>query len=128
MRSHANLGYLGLNAKESNVIDFLISSKTTSVDAIGFSAEGIEQLCQILTGNNTLRTLDLKNQPNIGKNSAKYLKELAESSCLIKISVLNTKMPSHLTSEINTLLAVPIDCRIVPIISTSKSAAKSGFN
>lgn len=88
--------------------------------------KGIESLFPCLFGNTTLRYLGLSQNPEI--TNYELFEELASASAITNVSVEGTGVTFEQEAEIKRKFHIPIDSREIPIMSNSKSAAKSSSN
>lgn len=85
----------------------------------------VETLSEYLVGNSTLKDIILKRNEDISDRSSPFLAKIAKTTCVIKIDLTWTAISQAIYSNINNLLAIPIDQRELPIKSKAKSAANS---
>lgn len=87
--------------------------------------KGIETLSESLYGNNTFRILHLNKLKRITSKSATYLIDMAKNSGIFAVELDGTLLSHHERTRIAQLINIPITDRNIPILSKTKSAAKS---
>lgn len=105
--------------KSNNSIEYLSIGKNEISD------EGIYQLYNSIIGNTSLRKLDLSLNKGITDKSADVLNDMATSSCLVEVDINGTSINHENRFRIKQSLEIIPDKRDIPIISNTKSAAKS---
>lgn len=110
---------LGEYIEENQHLEKLILKENIITD------KGIASLAEHLVGNTTLKILDFTNNRDISNESGLILLDVAKKSCLNEILFFYTSITDDIKSRIEEALKIPIDQREIPIISNSKSAAKS---
>lgn len=86
--------------------------------------KGIAILSDHLTGNTTLKILNIGYNKAISDSSVPYLIEIARKSCISHIFMWGLAVSEDQRNAIDKDLAVPSDQREIPIASNTKSAAK----
>lgn len=98
---------------------------SVNVNSNSIGDNGIEILSSYLLGNTTLSGLNFYGNRNITNNSLPFLIDIAEKSCVKHLLISRTLISEENKLHIYKLLDVPIDKRELPIISKTKSAAKT---
>lgn len=88
---------------------------------------GIEILAPYLVGNMSLKSLDLSYSKHITEQSFVHLMDVAEQSCIEKISLFRTSIPKDKEHELAKTLLVSVDSREIPLISNTKPASKATY-
>lgn len=107
--------------------EFIFESQTIKTVAIGgnkITDQGIEVLADRIAGNSSLSTLSLYDTPGITVASLPYLIDIATRTCVQYIPVYNSSIDYREDSELQKQLKTPIETRLTPIKSNTKSAAK----
>lgn len=86
--------------------------------------EGLRLLSWSLIGNTSLKLLNLTGNKAITIESEGSLIELASKTCLIEIHLGDTQIIERDVNYFTGLFYTPIEDRLIPIQSKSKSAAK----
>lgn len=92
------------------------------------SDRGIEILSNYIVGNNVLEAIDFSSNRAITAKSTPYFKEMVSRSCLQTVKLDDLPITFQKMEELRLAMAVPIDQREVPVLSSTKSAAKSSMN
>lgn len=92
-----------------------------------FTDKGIELLVDILSGNTSLRFLDLSLNPKITSKSLDALCKIAKETAIENIDVSYLVIPEEHVNKMLHLLSIPAKARMIPIQSNAKSAAKLQF-
>lgn len=85
----------------------------------------IDAIAPYLIGNLMIRKLTFSKQNQITDASAELLKDIASQSSVTSLSIIGSKISQSHIDAIQNLLKTPIDERLIPISSNTKSAAKS---
>lgn len=91
----------------------------------GISLKGLEGLAENLQGNISLNELRLNVKTEDGQSCFDLLKEIATKTSINILTIPDGAVSPLEKQELQELLLIPIDVREIPILSTSKSAAKS---
>lgn len=86
--------------------------------------KGVEMLSHYIIGNITLKTLYLSYNFTISDASVPYFLEMAKTSHVMGMEFWSTLVSHQNVQSIRDALAIPIEQREIPLLSTSKSAAK----
>lgn len=119
------LGFLGRYI-QSNLslkrVDLSNSMNQTECNRI--TDEGIDKLVDLIDGNTSLSYIDLSFNKSITDNSYPALVKLVTRTSIIALNITGTSISMDHQKDINKLLAIPPEKRVVPILSSSKSASK----
>lgn len=89
--------------------------------------KSIEILHSVLIGNINVKDINLGYQVGITDESVPLLKEIAEKSSAF-VDLTWTSISEENNAELQTMFAVPVDKRPIPVPSTDKSASKSALS
>lgn len=98
---------------------------TLSFSENGIGDKGIEILCEYLVGNTGLKAIGMGLNKGITDSSIPFLIEIAKNSYVTDIDISLTFFTDEKKQEIAHAFKIPVHERMIPIKSSSKSAAKS---
>lgn len=114
----------------NSIADFIYQNKSLlSLDLSGnkITDRDIVTLKSSLIGNVSIRDLNLSENQGITDISFKDIKEILMSSHIEFLDVSETRLSAASCKQIINLFKTPIQQREIPMISFTKSAAKSQF-
>lgn len=88
------------------------------------TSKGIIILAENISGNVTLKEINLVKNEGIDKESILSLKDIAQNTGVDLMHLDSTSLTTKEIGEVVKLLNLPIMLRTLPVISNSKSAAK----
>lgn len=107
---------------------FLQSCETVeclNLSWMNLKGKSVQELCECLIGNTTLKELHLSGNSGITDASTVSLKDLANNTYVTNLYLEFTSMSYVNQLEIEKYLKIPFEERKIPIKSKSKSAAKT---
>lgn len=99
--------------------------KKVDISSSSLSDQEIIELSSYLIGNTTLKKINLEYNSKATNNILPYLMDIAKASCITSFGYLSYYGADwNKKKELDKLLETPTDQREIPIMSTTKSAAK----
>lgn len=132
-KTHSMISLIQLSTNQlddtciSSLVDYIQKNQFISKIHLGSSNitdKGMEMFSDLLIGNTTLKKLDVGGSKGITDKSFQYLEILATNTCMSAIGMVGTGVGSDHQQAILAKLDIPMDERIVPIMSNTKSASK----
>jgi len=108
---------LGKLIKENdNIVDIDLGNNN-------ITNKGVEILCHYIIGNISIKSINLDYNNDISNNSFNMIKYMIDSSVISSFGIYGTEIKKEFSDKINELLKIPIQDRLIPLIT--KRAVKS---